>query len=235
MGIFIWGEYFLNLQRTEPIHIFCSEDGGRRWQVIYTFPRGSICHIHRIVYDPYDESFLVCTGDRDKEVGILKSRDGFRKLTPVVQGSQLYRTTSLLLLRSCILYGTDNPSGENFVMALDRKSGEVEKIQLLPGPTLYGCHVGKYAVFATMVEKQKHEVTLWWGDENGFSLLAYLKARKWNRPLRELVGYPTVILPEGKGDWPNLFFTPVGTEKYANSLLRMDLAKAQKRDQPLVI
>jgi hypothetical protein len=141
----------------------------------------------------------------------------------------------LLPLRSCILYGTDNPSGENFVVALDRKSGQVEKIQSLPGPALYGCHVGKYAVFATIVEKQKHEVTLWWGDENEFSLLVHLKARKLNRPLGELVGYPTVVLHEGSSDWPNLFFTPVGTERYANSLLRTDLTKVQKKDQSLVI
>ena len=218
-----WGEYFLNLRRSQPVHIFCSEDRGVHWKVVFTFPKGSICHVHRVAYDPYDDAYLVCTGDRDREVAILRTTDGFRTLKPVVQGEQRYRTTSLVVLPQSILYGTDNPSGENYVMALNRHSGSVDRIQKLPGPALYGCQVGNHTVFATMVERQHHEVSLWSGDESGFSLLAYLGTHKWNRPLRELTGYPTAILPEGKSNWPYLYFTPVGTGEYAHSLVRMDL------------
>jgi hypothetical protein len=224
-GNIYWGEYFLNLRRSEPVRIFCSKDEGRNWEVVHTFPKGSICHVHRIVHDPYDDAFLVCTGDRDQEVAILRTDDGFRTLRPIVHGDQKYRTTSLIARPDCILYGTDSPNGENYVMALDRKSGSVDKVQRLPGPVLYGCQVGNQVVFATMVEKQHHEVSLWVGDEKGFSKVTHLKARKWNRAVRELIGYPTAILPEGTSSWPNLYFTPVGTELHDGSLVRMDLSK----------
>ena len=196
-GKIYWGEYFLNLRRSEPVRIFGSKDGGKSWEVVYTFAKGSICHVHRIVHDPYDDAFLVCTGDRDQEVAILRTDDGFKTLRPIVHGDQKYRTTSLIARPDCILYGTDSPNGENYVMALDRKNGSADKVQRLPGPVLYGCQVGDQVVFATMVEKQHHEVSLWVGNENGFSKVTHLKAKKWNRAVRELIGYPTAILPEG--------------------------------------
>ncbi len=39
-GQVYWGEYFLNLRRSQPVRIFGSKDKGRSWEVIYTFPRG---------------------------------------------------------------------------------------------------------------------------------------------------------------------------------------------------
>ena len=225
-GKVYWGEYFLNLRRSEPVRIFGSKDKGRNWEVVYTFPKGTICHVHRIVYDPFGDALLVCTGDRDHEVAIWKTADGFRTLEPIVQGDQQYRTTSLIPRSQCILYGTDNPNGDNYVMAIDRQSGSVDKIQQLPGPVLYGCQVGEVAAFGTMVEKKEHEVTLWAGNEKSFHLVAHFKTRKANQLWREAAGYSTVILPEGTGHWPYLFFTPVGTQKYANSLLRINLERA---------
>ena len=227
-GRVYWGEYFLNLRRSEPVRIFGSKDGGRNWEVVHTFAKGTICHVHRIVHDPYDDALWVCTGDRDQEVAILKTTNGFSTLKPILQGDQQYRTTSLIPLRNTVLYGTDNPNGENYVMALDRRTGSVDKVQKLPGPVLYGCRVGTYSVFATMVEKQHHEVSLWAGDENGFFLVTHLKARKWNRAVRELIGYPTAILPEGTSSWPNLYFTPVGTELHDGSLVCIDLSTVMK-------
>ena len=218
-GKIYWGEYFLNLRRSEPVHIFCSNNGGERWDKIYTFPKGAICHVHRIIYDPYDNAILVCTGDRNHEVSIFKTTDGFRTLKPLVQGNQMYRTTSIIPLKECILYGTDNPNGINYVMALDRRSGKVDKIQELPGPVLYGCRVGEYTVFSTMQEKRNHKVTIWMGDDKAFRLVLHLKTRKMNQIWREAVGYSTVILPQGIGIWPYLYCTPLGTSRYSNSLI----------------
>jgi len=222
-GRIYWGEYFLNLTRSAPVRIFGSTNGGQEWEVVYTFPKGSVCHVHRIVYDPYEDALLVCTGDRDPEVGIWKTTDGFRNLKPLVQGTQRYRTTSLIVRPQSILYGTDDPVGKNYIISLDRRRGTVEPIQEIPGPVLYACQVGEYAVFATMVEKKNHEITLWAGKENSFRLVMHFRARKMNQLWRELVGYGTVILPEGQSVWPNLFCTPVGTYDYSNRLLRINL------------
>jgi hypothetical protein len=91
-----------------------------------------------------------------------------------------------------------------------------------------GCQVGKVAIFATMVEKKEHEVTLWAGNEKSFRLITHFKTKKANQLWREAAGYSTVILPEGIGCWPYLFLTPIGTQKYANSLLRINLEKAMR-------
>jgi hypothetical protein len=224
-GEVYWGEYFLNLRRSQPVRIFGSKDKGKNWEVVYTFPRGTICHVHRIVYDPIGDAILVCTGDRDHEVAILKTTDGFQTLKPIVQGGQHYRTTSLLPTKESILYGTDNPNGDNYVMALNRQSGSVERVQELPGPVLYGGQVGEVAVFGTMVEKKAHEVTVWAGNERAFRLVAHFNTRKGTWLWREAAGYSTVMLPDGTSHWPYLFLTPVGTQEFADSLLRINLER----------
>jgi hypothetical protein len=234
-GSIYWGEYFLNLRRTEPVRIFGSQDRGKSWGVVWTFLQGTICHVHQVVHDPHDHSILVCTGDRDHEVGILKTMDGFHTLRPLVQGNQRFRTTSLIPLPECVLYGTDNPGGENYIMALDRQTGFAKELQKVPGPVLYGSRVGDHTVFATMVEKQYHEASLWCGNGEGFTMVAHFKAEKWNRAVRELMGYPTLILPEGVSHWPDLFFTPVGTKAYSNALLRLNLDRVLETDQSLTV
>jgi hypothetical protein len=175
------------------------------------------------VYDPTGDAILVCTGDRDHEVAILKTTDGFQTLEPIVQGDQQYRTTSLIPMTESILYGTDNPNGDNYVMAVNRHNGSVETVRKLPGPVLYGCRVGDVAVFGTMVEKKNHEVTVWAGNERAFRLVAHFNTRKGTWLWREAAGYSTVMLPDGTGHWPRLFLTPIGTQEFPNSLLRINL------------
>lgn len=221
-GKIYWGEYFLNLRRSQPVRIFCSKDGGRSWGIVYTFPRGRICHVHRVVYDPFWKAILVCTGDRDSESAIFRT-DNFQTLAPLCEGNQRYRTTCIIPLPGHVIYGTDNPKGTNSIMAIDRETCSVREIQRLPGPVLYGCRVGELVVFATMVEKRHHEATLWAGGDKSFRLVAHLKTGKANPLWREIVGYPRAVLPEGPGHWPYLYFTPLGLSTYADDLFRINL------------
>lgn len=227
-GKIYWGEYFLNLRRSEAVRIYCSADGGKSWDVIYMFPKGEICHVHRIVYDPYARGLLICTGDRDHEVAILKTTDDFKTLRPIVQGEQQFRTATILPLKECILYGTDNPAGENYIMSIDRKNGMVRKIQQLPGPVLYGCLAGESIVFSTMVEKRNHEVSVWAGNARSFRLIVHFKTRKMNWLWREIVGYSTVILPDGDSKGPYLYCTPIGTKQYSDRLIKIHLGECEE-------
>jgi hypothetical protein len=215
-----WGEYFLNLLRRQPVRIFVSGDGGLTWEVARTFQPGDICHVHRIVHDPHDDSLLACTGDRDGESRILRSRDGFRNLELLAGGSQQFRTACLVPLPDCILYGTDNPGGPNHLCALDR-FGQAREIQEVPGPVIHSCRAGKGAAFATMVERDGHEATLWYGDARGFTCLLHLPVTKVHRVWRELVGYATIILPDGEGMEGRLYCTPEGTRQHGGTLLEL--------------
>ena len=222
-GRVYWGEYFLNLSRSRPVRVFGSDDGGAIWNVVHTFPRGGICHVHRVEFDQHDGSVLVCTGDRDDESGIWRTRDNFHTLELVAGGSQETRTVTLFPRRDALLYATDNPSGKNWIISMDRHSGARHRIQEIPGPSVYGCRVGGQIAFSTMVERDAHEVSLWVGDEAGFRCVLELASVKVNRLWRELAGYPTILLPEGPGG-EHLFFMPRQTKLYANQLCRMEVA-----------
>jgi hypothetical protein len=218
-----FGEYLLNLQRSAPVRVYSSKDDGIHWEIAYTFPKKSICHIHRVVHDPYDDSILVCTGDRDREVAIYRTTDEFRTLQPLVGGGQEYRTTSLIPRPDYLIYGTDNPGGQNFIMALDRRTNRVERLQELPGPVLYGGCAGEQVAFATIIEKRHHEITVWAGHGKAFRQVAYFAAAKSNWLWREMAGYSTVILPDGAGHSGSLYCTPVGTAEYDGTPIKIEL------------
>ncbi len=71
-GRIYWGEYFDNRERAE-VHIYVSTDRGRSWQVAYTFPAGSIRHVHNIVYDRWGDCLWILTGDEGAECKVLRA------------------------------------------------------------------------------------------------------------------------------------------------------------------
>ncbi len=56
-----WGEYFDNRARDE-VHIYVSTDRGASWDVVHTFPRDAVRHVHNIVYDEWANCLWVLTG-----------------------------------------------------------------------------------------------------------------------------------------------------------------------------
>ena len=71
-GRIYWGEYFDNRERAE-VHIYVSTDRGRTWQIAYTFPAGSIRHVHNIVYDRWGDCLWILTGDEGAECKVLRA------------------------------------------------------------------------------------------------------------------------------------------------------------------
>ena len=71
-GRIYWGEYFDNRERAE-VHIYVSTDRGSTWQIAYTFPAGSIRHIHNIVYDRWGDCLWILTGDEGAECKVLRA------------------------------------------------------------------------------------------------------------------------------------------------------------------
>ena len=71
-GKIYWGEYFDNRERAE-VHIYVSTDRGLTWQIAYTFPAGSIRHVHNIVYDRWADCLWILTGDDGAECKVLRA------------------------------------------------------------------------------------------------------------------------------------------------------------------
>lgn len=222
-GTIYWGEYFLNLRRREPVRIYASRDAGLNWEVAYEFRAGEVCHVHRIFHDPYDGSLVVTTGDRDAESFIFRSSDGLGTLEVIAGGAQHFRTASVVPVPGGLLYGTDDPDGQNHIILLKREGGYAAEVTDVPGPVMYGTLSGGKAVFTTMQENDEHEVSIWSGDESGFLKIMNIPVKQTSRLWREISGYPRVLLPNGISSENVIFATPVGTDQYANALISLKL------------
>jgi hypothetical protein len=168
----------------------------------------------------------VTTGDRDAESFIFRSSDGLRTLEVIAGGTQHFRTAAVVPVPGGLLYGTDDPDGQNHIILLKREEGYASEVTEVPGPVTYGTLSGGKAVFTTMQENDEHEVSIWGGDENGFNMLANIPVKQTSRLWREIFGYPRVILPNGTYSEQVVFASPEGTaHQYDDALVRMNFQR----------
>ena len=146
-----YGEYWGNTVRDE-VSVYARKNS--IWEKVFTFPIGKIQHIHGIVADPYRNCVLILTGDKDEESGIWIAKNNFKKVEPLLIGSQRYRACVVFPVEEGIIYATDSPIEENVIALATRDTnGWSERVLFhMPGPCIYGTKVeGKY-IFATSVE-----------------------------------------------------------------------------------
>ncbi len=149
-GSIYWGEYFDNRERVE-VHIYVSTDRGRTWQIAYTFPAGSVRHVHNIVYDRWSDCLWILTGDEGTECKVLRASCDLRSVEVVLSGNQQARTVAAIPTQNGLYLSTDTPSEKNHVYRLDRV-GNVEQVGDLASSSIYGCRVDEAMFFSTMVE-----------------------------------------------------------------------------------
>lgn len=207
-----WGEYFGNEKR-EALHIYGSEDGGRHFEPVYTFPAGSIRHVHGLFYDPYEDKIWVTTGDLEHEAAIWFTDKSFQSLQQVLGGSQQQRAVQLLFTKQFVYYGTDIPEEQNYLYRLERKTGKVERLQAVDSSVFYSCRVGSYLFFSTVVEPSRVNTTrdaCIWGSADGESWQIIARFRKdiWSMKYFQ---YGQIRFPSGQNLSKYLWFTPVAT------------------------
>lgn len=145
----LYGEYIWN-EKKEEVNIWGREDG--RWKILNSFPKGTITHIHQIVYDKYRRVYLIATGDSDEESGIWSMDTEFQEIVPIVRGKQMFRSCFLFPVEDGIIYATDTPLAENAIYKVEYESNSVKKIQDIPGPCIFAKEIENGFVFATSVE-----------------------------------------------------------------------------------
>jgi len=196
LGRFLWGEYWMNPDR-KPVGIYMSTDNGKTHQLVYEFAAGQIRHIHQVIEDPSIDGYWVLTGDEDNESGIgWLSRD-FKDFEWLIHGSQQYRAVVLFPLADHLIYATDTEKDYNFIYLCDRKTGNVKKLQDLPGSCIYGCKFGKWYVVSTSVEhfhKYKTNLATLWVSKNGYDWEQVWYAEKDIWPCK-LFQYGSIVLP----------------------------------------
>lgn len=169
-GNLYFGEYFHNAER-EPVHIYKSADQGDTWKIVYSFPAGSIRHIHGIHADPYTNALWVTTGDLEGECIIGYTTDQFASFNTVFRGGQEYRACNLLFFSDKVVYGTDSETAQNFIKLFDRGTLEVTDIASIQGSVISAVKTGEKCFLSTTVEPSKvnldQNAYLWMYDNAG--------------------------------------------------------------------
>lgn len=147
----VFGEYGGNLERHE-IHVYVSDPGAARFDVLYTFPAGDIRHVHNVIYDPHCDRHWVLVGDYGREPGIaLLERDG-SSMEWVARDGQQTRAAAAIVEPDGLLYGTDTELEQNWIIRLDRDSGRRERLCPIEGSSLFATRFGDVRLVSTCVE-----------------------------------------------------------------------------------
>jgi hypothetical protein len=212
-GNIYWGEYFDNRERAE-VHIYSSADRGRTWQVAYTFPAGSIRHVHNIVYDRWDNCLWILTGDEGPECQVLRASCDLRSVEVVLAGNQQARAVAAIPTQYGLYLATDTPFEMNHVYRLDR-AGKVEQVGDLASSSIYGCKVGcrdgEAMFFSTMIEPSAvntgREVQIA-GSHDGTNWQVLARWKKDNLPMHYFQ-YGNAFLPDGENSTSYLAATTI--------------------------
>ena len=146
-----YGEYIWNVDKG-PVAIYMRKAG--TWKKVFEFPSSKVQHIHNIIFDEKNNHFYILTGDTDEESGIWISDIDFLDVRPLVKGSQRFRACVAFPTDCGLIYATDTPLEDNYIMELDITHNQVQTriIQTIPGPCIYGDNLQGLYFFATSVE-----------------------------------------------------------------------------------
>jgi len=215
-GTLFWGEYFDNPGRDE-VHIYASSDAGGTWSIAYTFPRGTIRHIHNIVHDPWGDCLWVMTGDYGDECRILRATCDFSRVEVVLQGQQQARAVAIIPTEDCLYFASDTPLEPNYIYRLDRQHA-LFQVAPISSSSIYGCRVGNRVFFSTMVEPSEvnrdSHVRVYGGHASpnvppDWHLLLAWQKDPWPMALFQ---YGNAIMPDGTNPSPFLALTTVAVE-----------------------
>lgn len=237
------GLYFGTYQSVDsnnPVHIF-KRIGQDQWQVVFTFEYGSVEHVHNIITDPYRNCLWILTGDFGDNAAIWKATKNFSKVERVFYGSQKYRACVAYALPEGLLYATDSPLDENFILLLDPGNGILKVITPINGSCIYGCRWKDQYVFESTVEpsgiyKNRFEELLSTSIGPGikdrfvriYSGNLQTGFREIFKEKKDILPYPsfqfgTIRFPSGENNSERLWFQPVST--VANDLRLMCMSE----------
>jgi hypothetical protein len=232
-GLVVFGEYFSNPERDE-VYIYGSRDAGRSWEVVYTFPKRSIRHVHGVTYDPYDDCFWVTTGDRDGECRLLRAGRDFGSLDLVCCAGQGSRFYSVHTGQDRLVMATDTPLAPNYIVVFDKRTGRLERRQQIENSSFYHCEVGGRLYLSTNAEpsalNDMSASHVWSGSTagDGWERRLSISVDFWTRVARfpglpsGLFQYPRVFFPEGPNPTGVLVCYGVGLRGWDDTMLCFD-------------
>jgi hypothetical protein len=211
-GRVFWGEYFDNPRRDE-VYIYASLDQGITWQVAHVFSKGSIRHVHNILYDRWENCLWIFTGDYGAECRILRASLDFATVDEVAGGSQQTRAVAAVVNEDGLYFASDTPLEQNHIYYLSRR-GRILTLGTLPSSSIYACKNRSGMFFSTMVEPSavnpSRSVSLFGSEAGGeWQSLAAWKKDSW--PMK-LFQYGNAFLPDGENSTDLLAISTIAVE-----------------------
>ncbi|MFC1535884.1 hypothetical protein ACFL4H_00790 [Candidatus Neomarinimicrobiota bacterium] len=198
-----WGDYIAT-NKALPINIYCSKDNGKNWDIVYTFSLGTIRHIHNIIFDPFNNNYLILTGDKDKESGIWKTKD-FTKVEPVLIGKQSYRAISLIPQKTGLIIPTDTELRKNLIQSYSYSSKKIQTLLELTSSAADARRVNNISFVSTMYEPSKinriKKVKLYCSRDNK-NWFTFLSLNKDILPSKYFQ-YPLISIPHYNMEYSN--------------------------------
>lgn len=193
----LFGEYGGTEMDQVQVRVYCSEDGGKRFDPVYEFPKGDVHHLHNVVVDRYANHYWVLAGDHGKTPGIgILSKD-FRNFDWAERGSQMVRAVNVLARPDCLIYGSDSELESNYIVRFDKKTGRCDRVMPLEGSSLYAADFGEQGFISTCVEPSqisKGTYSSLYGSVDGENWTRKTSFRKdgWNAKLFQ---FGLIVLP----------------------------------------
>lgn len=233
-GDVVFGEYFSNPAR-DAVHIYSSSDGGLNWQVVYTFKPGSVRHIHGISYDRWNDCYWICTGDYGDENQLLRATCDFSNVQVVRKGGQHNRFFSLQIFEKYIVAATDTPFESNYVMVIDKQSGEARRALEIENSVFYTCVVDDRIFVSTNAERSANN-----DSDNSHVWMSHRSLMQWDRVLTRPVDmvdrigrlpcfrngffqHPHYVFPDGINPTSHLVTCGVGLQGQDDTLMVHDV------------
>lgn len=148
-GVYFGG--YLDNPQKKSVNIY-KRIGPDEWIVVYTFPQGSINHVHNIIPDRYRQCLWIFTGDFDDSAAIWKASDDFHNVVRVASNDQKFRSCVAFALPEGLLYATDTPFDQNHLFLMNTDNGNLEVLRDIDGSCIYGCKWNNDYVFSSTVE-----------------------------------------------------------------------------------
>lgn len=144
-----WGEYGHNDERGEVKIYRMSQD--ERVNEAYSFPAGTVRHIHNIFLDQEKGGFWMLTGDNDAKSGIYRVSADWRTVTPIKTGKQRFRAVAGFSYNDGLIYATDSVTDINHIYLLSA-DGSLKDLAIINGSCIYGTETRTHYIFSTSVE-----------------------------------------------------------------------------------
>jgi hypothetical protein len=203
-----FGEYPDRLNPHE-MSLYVSEDGGKSFAVGHHFASGDIRHVHNILVDPHSDCYWVLVGDYQTQPGIGRLSRDLRTLDWLGRGQQVFRAVGAIVEPDCLIYGTDSNIERNYLVRLDKRTGEIRTLREMDGTSLYATRFGPLRVVTTCTEPNPISTV------EECALYASLDGEEWQRFFVHkkdryhpaLFQFGTLALPYGYGDRPQGMFS----------------------------